>query len=77
MLTKCQAKLKPRSTTHNKNSKKEGFANGKDEKPPSNKEIGDSLGISSRTVESHRAAIFDKTGARNAVELVRKMHWGS
>lgn len=38
----------------------------------SNKEIGDSLGISSRTVEEHRKAIFKKFEVRNAVELVRK-----
>lgn len=37
----------------------------------SNKEIADSLGVSRRTVENHREAVFNKTGARNAVELVR------
>jgi len=39
----------------------------------SNKEIADAVGISVRTVESHRDAIFTKTGVRNAVELTRKM----
>ena len=38
----------------------------------SNKEIGESLGISSRTVEEHRKAVFKKLKVRNAVELVRK-----
>lgn len=36
-----------------------------------NKEAGRRLGISSRTVEVHRARIMEKIGARNAVELVR------
>lgn len=37
----------------------------------SNKEIGIYLGISSRTVEYHRANLMSKLGAKNAVELVR------
>jgi len=37
----------------------------------SNKEVGRYLGISPRTVEVHRARIMDKTGARNAADLVR------
>jgi DNA-binding NarL/FixJ family response regulator len=37
----------------------------------SNKEISTKLGISHRTVESHRVEIFKKMGVRNAVELVR------
>jgi FixJ family two-component response regulator len=37
----------------------------------SNKEVGRCLGISPRTVEVHRARIMDKTGARNAADLVR------
>jgi FixJ family two-component response regulator len=37
----------------------------------SNKEIGIHLGISSRTVEYHRANLMTKLGAKNAVELVR------
>lgn len=37
----------------------------------SNKEVGRRLGISSRTVEVHRARIMDKIGARNAADLVR------
>ena len=39
----------------------------------SNKEIGHKLGISRRTVEDHRGAIYDKLGVRNAVELTRKI----
>lgn len=37
----------------------------------SNKEVGRRLGISPRTVEVHRARIMEKTGARNAADLVR------
>lgn len=37
----------------------------------SNKEAGQRLGISPRTVEVHRARIMDKLGARNAADLVR------
>lgn len=37
----------------------------------SNKEAGRRLGISSRTVEVHRARIMDKLGARNAADLMR------
>lgn len=37
----------------------------------SNKQIGERLGISPRTVEAHRVEIFRKMGVRNAVELVR------
>jgi two-component system response regulator DctR len=36
-----------------------------------NKVIGEKLGISTRTVEVHRAHIFNKTQVRNAVELAR------
>lgn len=36
-----------------------------------NKVVAIDLGISMRTVEKHRARIFDKLGVRNAVELVR------
>ena len=36
-----------------------------------NKEIGDELHISFRTVEDHRAAILRKMHVRNAVELTR------
>lgn len=39
----------------------------------SNKEIATKLGISRRTVEDHRADIYDKMNVRNAVELVRKI----
>lgn len=39
----------------------------------SNKEISKRLGISTRTVESHRGAVFRKMGVRNAVELVRAL----
>jgi len=37
----------------------------------SNKEIADHLGISSRTVEIHRAWVMERMGARNLAELVR------
>ena len=37
----------------------------------SNKETGQLLGISFRTVEVHRARIMVKCGARNAADLVR------
>lgn len=37
----------------------------------SNKEAGRQLGISPRTIEIHRARIFDKLGAKNVTELVR------
>jgi len=39
----------------------------------SNKEISTRLGISPRTVESHRCEVFRKMGVRNAVELVRSL----
>jgi DNA-binding NarL/FixJ family response regulator len=39
----------------------------------SNKEIAAKLGIDARTVETHRANVYDRMGVRNAVELVRKM----
>lgn len=42
----------------------------------SNKEVANSLGISVRTVETHRARIFVKSGVRNVVELVRKIFEG-
>lgn len=38
-----------------------------------NKEIAMSLGISRRTVEDHRADLFERLGVRNAVELTRKL----
>lgn len=37
----------------------------------SNKEIAAKLGISSRTVETYRLWVMEKTGARNIAELVR------
>jgi len=37
----------------------------------SNKEAGQQLGISPRTIEDHRANIMRKLGARNAADLVR------
>ena len=41
-----------------------------------NKEIANTLGISVRTVEWHRASVFAKKGVRNAVELVRSVFGG-
>lgn len=41
-----------------------------------NKVIAIDLGISMRTVETHRARIFRKTGVRNAVELARWLYGG-
>lgn len=37
----------------------------------SNKEIGDRLGLSDRTVENHRSRIMEKLGLKSAVGLVR------
>ncbi len=42
----------------------------------SNKYIAAELGLSARTVESHRARIFQKMQVRNAVELVQYV-WSS
>lgn len=39
----------------------------------SNKQIATELGVVSRTIESHRSAIYRKLEVRNAVELVRKL----
>jgi len=36
----------------------------------SNKEIGQALGIATKTVEIHRARVMEKFGAHNVVELV-------
>ncbi len=36
----------------------------------SNSEISKNLGLSQRTIDGHRARLFDKTGARNAPNLV-------
>jgi two-component system response regulator DctR len=38
-----------------------------------NRAIGDELSISTRTVEAHRAKIFEKLNVKNAVELVRRV----
>jgi len=40
----------------------------------SNKVIALELGISMRTIETHRARIFRKMGVRNAVELARRVY---
>jgi len=37
----------------------------------SNKEAGRALGISPRTIETHRANIMHKLGAKNVADLVR------
>jgi DNA-binding CsgD family transcriptional regulator len=39
----------------------------------SSKEAGRSLGVSPRTVEFHRANIMQKLGAKNTVDLMRKV----
>lgn len=36
-----------------------------------NKEIAFRLNISQRTIENHRAAIFERTGAKSLVDLLR------
>jgi two-component system response regulator DctR len=38
-----------------------------------NKLIADALGISVRTVEVHRARIFEKMGVKSAVELANRL----
>jgi two-component system response regulator DctR len=38
-----------------------------------NKLVADALGISVRTVEVHRARVFDKMGVRSAVELANRL----
>jgi len=39
-----------------------------------NKEVGESLGISHRTVEEHRANLLGKYSVRNTVELMRAVY---
>ena len=39
-----------------------------------NIEVGDRLGLSSRTIEEYRAIILHKMGVRNVTELVLKVH---
>ncbi len=39
-----------------------------------NKEIANQLGLSVRSVESHRANIMQKTGCKNIVQLVRQFY---
>jgi two-component system response regulator DctR len=41
-----------------------------------NKLIADALGISVRTVEVHRARVFDKMKVRSAVELANRLRQG-
>jgi DNA-binding CsgD family transcriptional regulator len=43
----------------------------------SSKEAGRVLGISPRTVDFHRANIMEKTGAKNAADLVRLVLGGA
>jgi two-component system response regulator DctR len=38
-----------------------------------NKQIADGLGIAVRTVEVHRARVFEKMGVRSAVELAQRL----
>ena len=38
-----------------------------------NKRIADQLGVSVRTVEVHRARVFDKMAVRSAVELIQEL----
>ncbi|MFT4191437.1 MAG: LuxR C-terminal-related transcriptional regulator [Comamonas sp.] len=40
----------------------------------SNKQVADQLDISVRTVEVHRARVFDKMGVKSAVELANRLH---
>lgn len=41
-----------------------------------NRDVGERLGISPRTVEVHKARILAKLGARNVVDLLRRMRPG-
>jgi two-component system response regulator TtrR len=41
-----------------------------------NKVIADGLGISSKTVEAHRARVMDKMKARSLAELIRLVSLG-
>ena len=41
-----------------------------------NKQVADQLQISVRTVEVHRARIFDKMGVKSVLELVRRLEQG-
>lgn len=41
-----------------------------------NRDVGERLGISPRTVEVHKARILSKLGARNVVDLLRRMRPG-
>lgn len=42
-----------------------------------NKDIAEKLGIGVRTVEDHRATIYEKLGVRNVAELTRKVLLGA
>lgn len=46
-------------------------------KGATSREAGESLGVSRRTIEFHRANIMQKSSARNIADLIRMMFEGS